>query len=119
MPIPALTNPAEHILDAVNVDFRKDGTDFREIVKELEIIKNAWGQSVQRREVLRDVANLQTSDSVLALAAKPSSSGQMYILITLVHRGFLKSVRDVVAYWVRVLMYTGRPNRKVIIDLSN
>jgi hypothetical protein len=101
MPIPGNTNPAEHVLDMINVDFA--GHDAR---ADLDAITEGWHQSAHAQVSQEDLKTipigqqLRLSDS----QSKPSFISQV---LTLLHRALIKSFRDVVAYWIRVVMYMG------------
>lgn len=107
-PMPNHTNPAEFILDLVNTDFSADETASRDLVNSLAV---AWKDSSQYQ-----IAHKQV------LAVRPANEGQgpslgrdhgrrkpnsFSIVISLLHRSFIKSYRDVVAYGIRIAMYTG------------
>jgi hypothetical protein len=102
-PIPLHTNPAEFLLELMNVDFasHQDAAYSR-----LQKIHQAWVTSSKGRELAAYVNVKMTKGDPLTVR-KPSRSNLPTILMTLVHRSFIKSYRDVVAYGIRVAMYTG------------
>lgn len=96
-PLPANTNPAEHLLELTNTDFAVDGQQAR---RHLEAIHQAWdrdGQLVVSRPS-------HDGDTINIPCSRPS---QFSITLTLLQRMFIKSYRDVVAYGIRVAMYLG------------
>lgn len=100
MPIPAHINPAEEVLDLINVDFSQGDAQTN-----LEIILRGWQQSARARELKRDVEGGSARRLRLEITdGKPSFAAQT---ATLLHRALIKSWRDLVAYWVRVAMYMG------------
>lgn len=101
LPIPELTNPAEYVLDLVNLDFA--GADKE--TQKLQKIFNAWDASAQKQALEQMLTSLVTQP--LALDAAPRGPSQLSQIGTLLHRAFIKSYRDLVAYWIRVVMYLG------------
>ncbi|EME43270.1 ABC transporter-like protein [Dothistroma septosporum NZE10] len=99
MPIPHLTNPAEHMLDITNADF---GTDIDQA--RLDTIFARWKQSHQAQALDSDIAELFGEDVKTPFVPHAPFASQV---ITLLHRAFIKSYRDLVAYWIRVVMYMG------------
>ncbi|KAJ5949276.1 hypothetical protein N7454_000860 [Penicillium verhagenii] len=89
-PIPANTNPAEFLLDLVSSDFSAltDDADAR-----VQQIQSAWADYQEK--------DVDASGDDLARA------GALKIIATLLHRSFIKSYRDVVAYGIRIVMYLG------------
>ena len=105
MPVPTMTNPAEHILNVTNVDFSTHSNAGR---LRLEQITNAWVQSPQAAHLQRDIQNSATLSEHQPLSStsgqKPSAMRQVF---TLLHRSSVKGYRDLTAYWMRVAMYMG------------
>jgi len=104
-PVPLHMNPAEFILELMNIDFASDKEHARDW---LEQMQEAWSAS--------DLAALTTSEiwhiaaapyNSTALNPKASRASFFAVTIALVHRSFIKSYRDIVAYGIRVAMYTG------------
>ncbi|KAK1971849.1 ABC transporter [Colletotrichum sublineola] len=108
MPIPLQVNPAEHLLELVNTDFVRDK---HQATTRLEAMQAAWDASPAAgdlRVVLADIEERRrnSSGSVVVGEAEPRP-GMAGLVATLLHRGFVKSRRDVVAYGVRLAMYAG------------
>ena len=102
--IPQNTNPAEFLLDLVNVDFATDNEDRTELQQKLETLHASWA-----RHVSEPKANSPQSDppaSPPALLGKQPAPRAFSTILILLHRMFLKSYRDVIAYGVRLAMYT-------------
>lgn len=94
-------NPAEFLLDLMNVDFSHSvGTDDSHLIS----LQSGWKQSSLATSTTTDIQDIEELPSVTMKHSKPTF---FPILWTLVHRSFVKSYRDVVAYGIRVAMYTG------------
>ncbi|PLB40266.1 putative ABC transporter [Aspergillus candidus] len=103
-PIPSNTNPAEHLLDIVSSDF---GDETR-----VETIREKWTQSSQCAELTRYIAQKsgmpEKGGSAQGVDGDDlSRPGVLAITLSLLHRLFIKSYRDVVAYGIRIVMYLG------------
>lgn len=100
MPIPNLTNPAEHMLDLTNADFGDADAPER-----LGRIFEGWQTSERANDVEQDLKALSGQRIHVGGPFKgPSFLSQV---TTLLHRSFVKSYRDIVTYWIRVAMYMG------------
>ncbi|EEA26863.1 ABC transporter, putative [Talaromyces marneffei ATCC 18224] len=108
--LPMNVNPAEFILDIVSTDFSRDDES---AIQRLEYIQKSWQESDQARTM--DMQAVQSSDAKNAdlqmklLAENAASSRPAFyrIVFALLHRSFIKSNRDVIAYGVRIAMYLG------------
>lgn len=103
-PVPSQENPSEHILELVDDNFTGDETAARERLDELH---QAWECSSQYRQVHSALKETETSakgDS--KLDCPHEGPGCWSLTRTLLHRNFVKSYRDLVAYGLRVLMCT-------------
>ncbi|CAJ2510241.1 Uu.00g061410.m01.CDS01 [Anthostomella pinea] len=106
-PIPNNTNPAEFLLEMVNTDFTMNPAYAQQLV---EWLQNSWENSAQCAYVYNAImsAEQQGYEAVSAqLAAEIQRPSRLSLIATLLHRSFVKSYRDVVAYGIRVAMYTG------------
>jgi ABC-type multidrug transport system permease subunit len=96
--MPLYTNPAEFVISLVNTDFSSDST---KSTQHLSHLHNAWLQSplasYPPHTTLGPPLPSRTDDT-----ANP-----LLIPLTLIHRSFIKSYRDVVAYGIRIAMYLG------------
>jgi hypothetical protein len=101
-----MMNPAEHVIDLINVDF-SEGSSSAEC---LEDILTRWQSSVANQRLVAAVQSQSrnsggsTIDIKNKTREKPGLVKQTLILL---HRSFLKSYRDLVTYWVRLVMYMG------------
>jgi hypothetical protein len=102
-PVPLHTNPAEFLLELMNTDF---ASHQEAASNRLQEIQQAWAESPEAMELSAYVDAAMTKTDALS-DTKPSKRNFPIILMTLVHRSFIKSYRDVVAYGIRVAMYTG------------
>jgi hypothetical protein len=94
--MPTMTNPAEWILEIVDTDFAKDQ---QEGLARLGGITSAWKANESFEE--------DTSKVELKLD-RPSKRAQFKQPFYILHRNFIKSYRDLIAYWIRVGMYSGQ-----------
>ena len=102
--MPVQINPAEYLLDLVNVDFSRDQNAAR---GELDKIHTAWPRSNNATMLRGQIEGARGRDAEKALHhTSVPRSNHLLIPLTLVHRSFIKSYRDVIAYGVRIAMYT-------------
>lgn len=105
--MPIQTNPAEFVLDLVSTDFAADKETAQ---SRLEHLHNSWDNSDEARAADSEISSMPSSekDGSLAIASKDKSHvGFMFTVFTLLHRSFIKSYRDVIAYGIRIAMYLG------------
>ena len=96
-PIPINTNPAEHLLDITNSDFSNNQEQAQQ---QLNAIHSAWQQY--------SLSNTPEKSLVKPLAIESSPHPTtITTTLTLLHRMWIKSYRDVVAYGIRIAMYIG------------
>ncbi|GKZ17013.1 hypothetical protein AbraIFM66951_005741 [Aspergillus brasiliensis] len=107
-PLPTNTNPAEFILDLVSSDFI--GSTHAMSKDQVQRIHTSWADSpnvsalreqVSQRTMLSEKQTAKTDMDEL------NRPGFLSITLTLLHRSFIKSYRDVVAYGIRIVMYLG------------
>lgn len=105
MPVPDLTNPAEHLLDLTNADFGGAGGGR----SRLQEITDEWDNSERVHDLQAELKDLSGPELHLHdKTAKPALLSHFFLqVITLLHRSFIKSNRDYLAYWVRLAMYMG------------
>ncbi|KAJ5809614.1 uncharacterized protein N7503_001832 [Penicillium pulvis] len=105
-PIPGNTNPAEFLLDIVSSDFSAltDDADVR-----VQQIQSAWKESSEIQAVTQKISERShMEEKGLAVGGDDlARAGVFKIIMTLLHRSFIKSYRDVVAYGIRIVMYLG------------
>lgn len=106
--LPMNTNPAEFILDLVSSDFL--GSTQTMSKDQVQRIHTSWAES-SNAAALTDQVSQRTMVSEKQAAKTEmdelSRPGILSITLTLLHRSFIKSYRDVVAYGIRIAMYLG------------
>ncbi|KIV78466.1 hypothetical protein PV11_10181 [Exophiala sideris] len=101
--IPLHTNPAEFLLDLVNSDFVHGG-DFAE--GRLQHVHDSWTASDEQNALEASIANCRDKD--VGTASLPTvRNNAVHTSYVLLHRNFIKSYRDLIAYGTRVAMYFG------------
>ncbi|KAF5633056.1 ATP-binding protein cassette [Fusarium sp. NRRL 52700] len=103
-PLPQYVNPAEHLLELVNIDFAQDRG---EASRDLEILQAAWKNSRQASEVNTAIKSAESSGGNWNIDTIEKRPSMFSLTLTLLHRSFIKSYRDVVAYGIRIAMYLG------------
>ncbi|OJD11492.1 hypothetical protein AJ78_07746 [Emergomyces pasteurianus Ep9510] len=104
-PMPLQMNPAEFVLDLVNTDFASDQESAS--VQLTRILTN-WGNSEDASDVdieIQKIANIAEKHEIHSGSLQ--GAGAVATVLTLLHRSFIKSYRDVIAYGVRMIMYLG------------
>ncbi|CAK7199503.1 hypothetical protein SEUCBS139899_002183 [Sporothrix eucalyptigena] len=104
-PIAPNTNPAEHLLDLINIDLDRNG----EVRARTQRVIEAWAGSPERQALDTTIdkeANQPSSRPSLSKLKLPKPSPWI-VPLTLLHRSWIKSYRDVVAYAIRIVMYLG------------
>ncbi|KAE8140099.1 ABC-2 type transporter-domain-containing protein [Aspergillus pseudotamarii] len=99
-PVPSNTNPAEYLLDAVSSDFAVDED-------QVEKIQTAWTQSAECAALSKQPQSAEEKGGKAMNIDELSRPGVPRITMSLLHRLFIKSYRDVVAYGIRIVMYLG------------
>jgi len=107
LPIPLYMNPAEFIIDFVNTDFARDRS---EVDQQLDLVHSSWRKSriasVTVIELTDEMARNSTNN-MLEPELEEESAGTFAVLAALIHRSFIKSYRDIIAYGIRIAMYMG------------
>ncbi|ODV61655.1 PEP carboxykinase-like protein [Ascoidea rubescens DSM 1968] len=118
--IPEFYNPAEYILELINTDFHKksgsgseqDEDGKKDIVNKLRNIWEDYGHKTIEQMVEFEECG-SDGECPEALFQEPCKSVRSCVLINvkqtyyLMQRLFIKSRRDVLAYYVRIVMYLG------------
>ncbi|KEY64170.1 hypothetical protein S7711_03464 [Stachybotrys chartarum IBT 7711] len=102
--IPPETNSAEFFLDLINTDLDKDGA----IVRRTEDICQAWaasGNHDRLQQLIKKTRESSSADEILQNKADRPSPWM--VPAVLLHRSWIKSYRDVMAYGIRIAMYLG------------
>ena len=103
--MPLQMNPAEFVLELMNVDFAAHQDRAQERLEQMQI---GWLTSTQAEYVTNQIITAnQTTQEVGLVVGKISQENFSAVILALLHRSFIKSYRDVVVYGVRVAMYTG------------
>ncbi|KAJ4324157.1 hypothetical protein N0V84_003990 [Fusarium piperis] len=102
--LPQYVNPAEHLLELVNIDFAQDR---EEAARKLDKLQVAWQSSRQASELSSTIAAAESAGGNLSIEAVEKRPSMPSLTLTLLHRSFVKSYRDVVAYGIRLAMYLG------------
>ncbi|KAF5864536.1 hypothetical protein ETB97_007368 [Aspergillus alliaceus] len=98
-PVPRHTNPAEYILDLISSDFTVHGD-------QVEKIQGAWIQSPEYGALSKKLRSTGSNGRRIDIE-ELGRPGIPRITMSLLHRLFIKSYRDVVAYGIRIVMYMG------------
>ncbi|CAI4216012.1 unnamed protein product [Parascedosporium putredinis] len=102
--IPAATNPAEFFLDLINIDLDKNG----EIKSRTQHIINSWKESPECNGLEGDITRIANTPSKVDLTKLKLPKPSIWMVpLTLLHRSWVKSYRDIVAYHIRIIMYLG------------
>jgi hypothetical protein len=102
--MPLYMNPAEFVIDLVNTDFTRDQD---KATQQLESLQDAWLNSSHNETNVHSIADEMARANSTTLSLDQGSANPYRIPLTLIHRSFIKSYRDVVAYGIRVAMYMG------------
>lgn len=114
--MPTYINPAEFLLDLTSSDFAHGNND--DDVEEaassrIDAIHSDWKSSAYANRLTTEIqAVLNPKDEAgrprpPPLAEANSRAPFAKIVLALLHRSFIKSYRDVVAYGIRFAMYIG------------
>ena len=105
-PMPLQMNPAEFVLDLVNTDFAIDSEAAR---TKLLDIQQRWVDSAEYASTQEAIKATTSAMEKLDLRLEERKRANGFsMVLTLLHRAFIKSYRDVVAYGVRIAMYLGK-----------
>lgn len=111
--MPMEINPAEFFLDLINTDLGKEGSG---IHTRIQAITDAWSDSSLYHTLTEVIAatvsgshsygapEVDIPDLSKIKAEHPSLWA---IPLVLLHRSWIKAYRDLVAYWIRIIMYFG------------
>ena len=103
--MPIYINPAEFLLDLTSFDFAQ-GEDVARA--RIEKILSDWSGSAEAKSIFSATSTIDSENGRSGrLTNQKSSSPFFSVVLALLHRSFIKSYRDVVAYGVRFAMYIG------------
>jgi ABC-2 type transporter len=103
--MPQYTNPAEYALDLVNTDFAGDQGQAE---TKLQHLLSQWESSTDKKSLQTDIDATKSSLDAGPLVQdsdQKSVTQKITVPVTLIHRSFIKSYRDVFAYGIRIAMY--------------
>ena len=103
--MPQQMNPAEFVLDLINTDFAVD----KELAQsKLLEIHSKWDSSSRSSSVGYHIERIASASAKHNLQPEaPQKVNFFLIVLSLLHRSFIKGYRDIVAYGIRVVMYIG------------
>jgi hypothetical protein len=104
MDVPMQVNPAEYILELVNTDF---GANRSYAGQRLAEMHTAWKMTPRAMALTRQITRTENSSTPVEVSSAEKKPSMPSTIVTLLHRSFIKSYRDVVAYGIRLAMYTG------------
>ncbi|KAK7417017.1 hypothetical protein QQZ08_011775 [Neonectria magnoliae] len=102
--VPQYVNPAEYLLEMVNIDFAHDKAA---AAQRLDKLQAAWQASRQADDISTRIASAEAAGGHFIIETADKRPSMPSLTLTLLHRSFVKSYRDVVAYGIRVAMYLG------------
>jgi hypothetical protein len=105
--VPLYTNPAEFVIELVNTDFTHDT---EESARRLSYLRNSWINSPYCAALNCTILapRLALTPHVPSISSHSlDHANPLLTPFTLIHRSFIKSYRDVVAYGIRIAMYMG------------
>ncbi len=108
--MPLEINPAEYLLDLINTEIVREGDD---VNARIEHIHKAWDISPESYAIKNDIeiAVAQAKDPQMAgpniVKMNFAKQNAFVVPLVLLHRAWIKSYRDVVAYGIRIAMYLG------------
>lgn len=110
--LPLHVNPAEFLLELVNTDFaaaRGGVPESAATEQRLDQLQIGWSNSQLAKDLTSSILDVESRGSgrVVDLEVAEKKPSSPSIVLTLLHRSFVKSYRDVVAYGIRLAMYTG------------
>lgn len=104
-PMPTYINPAEFLLDLTSSDFAQGD---EEASLRIEKLHSRWRGSSEAKSITAAISALSVEKDGFGQKIEPGSRSPFFsIVLALLHRSFIKSYRDVVAYGIRFAMYIG------------
>ena len=102
--MPLYMNPAEYVIQLVNTDFSRD---HNKASQQLSHLHTSWSNSTNAALVNHQIQSKVVSTPSSIASDTHASANPILLPLTLIHRSFIKSYRDIVAYGIRVAMYLG------------
>lgn len=100
--MPLYVNPAEFLLDLTSADFASDESESQQRLAKLH---SDWQESSFSRAMTG--APTEVSEKSSQFEGARTRGTFLNVTLALLHRSFIKSYRDVVAYGIRFAMYMG------------
>lgn len=98
-------NPAEFLLNLTSSDFARGNDDAQ---LRIEKLQSDWQDSPESMALVAKISAISAGgDGTTSFSAPKSGNTFVNIVLALLHRSFIKSYRDVVAYGIRFAMYIG------------
>lgn len=122
MPLPQYVNPAEYLLELTSSDFNHG--DKEDANARIEKLHTDWQKSPEALAIA-GTRSVPVSEKDILVTHSKSRPMFLVIVLALLHRSFIKSYRDVVAYGIRFAMYiglaimmgTGEPSSSKLVNL--
>lgn len=104
-PMPIYVNPAEFLLNLSSTDFAEDSLEAN---RNIEKLHTDWKDSENAERLANSIplSRVEKPDASHGLEGRAHASF-FAVVLALLHRSFIKSYRDVVAYGIRFAMYIG------------
>ena len=102
--MPLYMNPAEFVIELVNTDFARNQ---EKATEQLDNIQGLWSKSEDALTIIREIEGETSGSAEIKWEDEHGSANKFMLPLTLIHRSFIKSYRDVVAYGIRIAMYMG------------
>ncbi|KAJ4171376.1 hypothetical protein NW754_013145 [Fusarium falciforme] len=102
--VPKHVNPAEFLLELINVDFQQDTAA---AAQSLNNLQSTWQTSHRAKDTRSAIMAAEQEGGQLRNEATDNKPSMPSLTLTLLHRSFIKSYRDPVAYGIRLAMYLG------------
>lgn len=101
--MPVHMNPAEFLLEIMNTDF---ATHQEAAHQRLQQLQKSWENSETQMELYTQIGKAINNVEPLP-TPKQQKRNFLTVVLALVHRSFIKSYRDMIAYGIRIAMYAG------------
>ncbi|KAM6513689.1 hypothetical protein FALCPG4_016063 [Fusarium falciforme] len=102
--VPKHVNPAEFLLELVNVDFQQDKAA---AARRLNNLQATWQTSHRAKNTRSAIMTAEQEGGHFRNEGTDNKPSMPSLTLTLLHRSFIKSYRDAVAYGIRLIMYLG------------
>ena len=104
--MPLYVNPAEYLLEITSTDFAQSGAECQLQLDKLHVDWKTSEAASRTKAAIQE--HSQGGKGKLALLSESEAHATIFqVVLALLHRSFIKSYRDVVAYGIRFGMYIG------------